>query len=293
MLYDRSYMRQLLNQNNSSFAIHLIITLSFSFLVLSLFAIFSETAHLFLFQNLSFTTSDHGFSIIWRGFTYLLIHDGPFHLIMNLLGIYFIGRNLEMQIGRNDFMYVCLLSALFGCLSWYFFNPDNQYLVGSSAIVMGCLSCYCLRNPESPITLLLFFVLPCRIKPKWILLTLLCYELYGFIFNELTGLSDIAHSAHLGGMCAGGFVFRYLRSGNRFPEFVFSSNYPSLGAFTEKFKTKSSPKPNQSNYKVNLSKYNFSQEEVDRILDKINESGFGSLSSSEKKTLEAAKELLK
>jgi hypothetical protein len=49
----------------------------------------------------------------------------------------------------------------------------------------------------------------------------------------------------------------------------------------------------ESNFKVNFSSSVDMQVEVDRILDKINEQGFGTLTEKEKQTLEKAKGLLK
>ena len=289
MLYDRPYMRRMMfNGEIKPFAVSLIITLVISFVFVSLLRLFSSEWYNLCFQFLSFKSSDHGITILWRLVTYILLHDGPFHLIMNLLGIFFIGRVLEIEIGKKDFIYLCFISAACGCLFWYIFNSQGQFLVGSSSIVMGCLACYCLRNPDNYITLLLFFVLPCRIKPKWILIGVLSYETYGFIFNEIGGLSEIAHSAHLGGMTAGAFVYFYLHTGRFFPKIILSPT----SVYRDFNKTKPN-KPLESEYKVNLRTSDLNEKEVDRILDKINDLGFASLTSDEKKTLENAKELLK
>ena len=49
---------------------------------------------------------------------------------------------------------------------------------------------------------------------------------------------------------------------------------------------------NNRSYSVNRASRNELQKEVDRILDKINNSGFGSLNDMEKATLERAKDFL-
>ena len=193
MLYDRPYMRRMMfNGEIKPFSISLIITLVITFIFVSVFRLFSSEWYNLCFQFFSFKSSDHGISILWRLLTYILLHDGPFHLIMNLLGIFFIGRVLEVEIGKKDFIYLCFFSSVCGCLFWYTFNSPGQYLVGSSSIVMGCLACYCLRNPDNFITLLLFFVLPCRIKPKWILIGVLSD------INRTTGMDTVGMLAQLG-----------------------------------------------------------------------------------------------
>ena len=92
-------------------------------------------------------------------------------------------------------------------------------------------------------------------------------------------------------MLTGAFVFRYLLSGKEFPKFVFASTHGK--------KTKDKPKlfgrkrsSAKASYAVDFSDQQSMQEEVDRILDKINENGFGALTQEEKNILEKAKGLL-
>jgi hypothetical protein len=120
------------------------------------------------------------------------------------------------------------------------------------------------------------------------LLGALAIEVYGFIFSELTQSTGIAHSAHLGGMIGGCFVFLYLQSGKEFPLITFkkSSNKSNIS------QKSSNRKVSKVSYKVNISNPVDLQREVDRILDKINDEGFGSLTNEEKLTLEKAKGLL-
>ena len=115
-------------------------------------------------------------------------------------------------------------------------------------------------------------------------------EIYGFIFSELQGATGIAHSAHLGGMMSGAFVYSFLKSGRYFPSLVFKSSSRFNNKTTRPSKKNKIKKPN---FKVNLSSSTDIQVEVDRILDKINDQGFGALSEKEKHTLEKAKGLLK
>jgi membrane associated rhomboid family serine protease len=266
----------------------LIVVLIFCFLVNSIISVFSSSINNSIFENLYFSTKSISNYLFWTPLTYSFFHDGPFHLIFNLLGLYFIGRAVEFDIGKTNFIYLLCIGSAIGAFFWLTFNSSGQFLLGSSSMVMACLSMYCLKQPDNPITLLLFFVLPCKVKPRWILIGVLSIELYGFLFNEISSSSDIAHSAHLGGLLAGSLVFYLLRQGKNFPSFVFDvskSKFPSK-------KTWPSTVDN-SDFKINLSSTSELQKEVDRILDKINESGFGSLTSKEKITLDKAKSLLR
>jgi hypothetical protein len=159
---------------------------------------------------------------------------------------------------------------------------------------MACLSFYCLKQPDNPITLLLFFILPCKLKPRWILIGVLTVEIYGFLFSEINASSAIAHSAHLGGLSAGAIVFLFLRSGREFPHFILKINPSNRISKSVKAGWKdSSINVDKNTYQVNFSNSAELQREVDRILDKINEFGFGALTQDEKLTLDKAKGLLR
>jgi membrane associated rhomboid family serine protease len=225
---------------------------------------------------------------LWTLVTYACLHEGPWHLVLNLLAIFFMGRALEDDLGPKMMTWLTLAGAASGALLWFVFNIDGGGLVGASAIAMAFVTTFCLRRPEQPITLLLFFVIPCTLKPKWILWSLLGIETYGFLFSELNGSSGVAHSAHLGGMLAGLFFFGYVWSGG-----IFSGKRPRLQKPSWLKISKQLGKPGApAGYSVNLDDREMVEQEVDRILDKINEKGFGSLTEDEKRTLDKAKSFL-
>jgi membrane associated rhomboid family serine protease len=288
MLYDRSYMRSPSELLKRSFCDQLIIILISCFVLQSISSLIfgsREINHSFGF-GLNNLLDGH----IWTVFTYGLVHDGPLHLIVNLLGIHFIGRPVEDFIGSRKFRYFVISSLFCGAVLWVTFNTDEyQYLVGASAIVLACLCFFCILQPNQPITLLLFFILPINIKPKWVLLGTLGLEIYGFLMTEIGGNGGIAHSAHLGGMLCGAVTFFIIQRKLTFPyrfKFTNSDYKPNSGS------TSSKTSHISRKFRVNFVDNHSIKDETDRILDKINEKGFGSLTSSEKETLEKAKKLL-
>ena len=108
-------------------------------------------------------------------------------------------------------------------------------------------------------------------------------ELYGFVFSELKNTSNIAHSAHLGGMIAGFILSTSLGKSLVLPKFSFKSSK------IKSIKLKSPP--SVFNYSINSKTASDLEIQVDKILDKINEKGFGSLTDQEKRLLEKAKTL--
>ncbi len=298
MLYDRSYMKKPFAGGLRSSIDKLIVVLIGCFLVQVVYALFSGASldqglHVewFWFSGLFI---DRGF--VWTIATFPFFHTGPLLLIVNLLGLHFIGRSVESELGIRNFYWLCALSVFFGALLWLVFHYSDQsiYLSGSTCVVLSLLTFFCFSHPDRPITFLLLLVLPVTIKPKYILMGVLGLELFGFLFWELRGSAGGAtYSSHLGGMLAGAFVYWFILSGRVFPSFVFTTKKPKASSFGKKpsfFFTKT--KAAKPSYSVDLSDHQVLQAEVDRILDKINEKGFGALSQKEKNTLDKAKGLL-
>ena len=313
MLYDRPYMRQSAGfQRNIPMFGWILIVLGVVFLLQNILQLFFGMDGLLnarggavggLLPNW-FALSDGNLEHfrIWTLLTYSLFHGSLFHLLANGLIIFFIGRMVEIRLGAELLLKLYLFAAFLGGVAWALVNwgGSGGIVIGASAGALGLLIYFCLRNPNEPITLLLFFVIPVTVLPKWIAWGVLGLETFGLLFSEigssreLFGEAKLAHSAHLGGMAAAFLFFRYenwfrafslpkVRLGKREGKESVSPRYKvnvSGAAKTKSTPTRSTKK------KTNL------REEVDRILDKINSSGFGSLSEEEKETLNRAKELL-
>jgi membrane associated rhomboid family serine protease len=263
------------------------------FIIQSVIELFTGSLLVKELLSLSHNGLKNGF--IWQLVTYGFLHDGPLHLIFNLLGIHFIGRSLESMVGQKLFLTSIVISLFLGGLMWLSFNPKTVNLIGFSSSVLGVVTLYCLIKPEDKINLLLFFILPVSIKPKFILYGLIAIEAYGFLFVELKLGSPIAHSAHLGGIITGYLIY-FLEIKKSFlsdlltklPRFTMQVSTNSKGSKSPKFATKQKNK-----YTVKFDSHQSIQQEVDRILDKINSDGFGALNQREKSILEKAKNFLK
>lgn len=230
---------------------------------------------------------------LWTLLTYALLHGGILHILGNLLGIYFFGREVITYTGERRFLSLFLASIALGGL---FFAAANWHqggaVIGASAAVSCLLVVYACLNPNQPITLLLFFILPVTIRPKYLAWGMLAIDLVGLLFYEILGghlLFGWAHSAHLGGMAAGWIYFRYVHQREwRFPDQRTEIELPKWF----KRARKAPPAAQTPAYKVNLTTRESLRAEVDRILDKINSQGFGALSAEEKRILDEAKDLL-
>lgn len=229
---------------------------------------------------------------VWKLFSYALLHDNIVILLANGLGIYLAGRELLPLLGSKRFCSLVLAAALTGAVAWLALHAsrgDDGILVGASAITTGLFIVFACTYPEKEIEFLLFFVLPLRVRPKMAAWVLVAVELACFAFSEVAGgkfNTHIAHSAHLGGILAGWIFYRYFHARNgwdRAESPVFTR--PTWLKLWQKDKNK--PK-----YKVNITPPADLKAEVDRILDKINNTGFASLTDEEKRLLDEAKDLL-
>ena len=194
-------MRQNLTPRLKCITDFLILSLIVSFIIQSILKLFG--VDLSILRSFGFSLESVMSGLVWTFFSYSFLHEGPLHLLFNILGIHFISRNIEYSLTRDSYIMLFLFSVLFGSITWLAFNLDGGFLIGTSAFVMASLTRFCLMRPDNPITFLLFFVLPLSLKPRYLLLGVVGLELYGFIFSELQNTSNIAHSAHLGGMIAG------------------------------------------------------------------------------------------
>ena len=231
---------------------------------------------------------------VWTLLTYSFLHSYPglFHIFANMLGLYFIGRVIEPIIGAKPFLFLYLSSAIVGALFYLslHMNPSQGLygLVGASASVSGILAFFCLIKPEERITLLVFFILPVSLKPKWLLRGYLAITILFLFSEELTGAANIAHSAHLGGILTGFIYYRFFYKYSSSPFYQFQEPTIELPKWFKKQKKHFS----NIRYSVNYSDQKKQMKsEVNIILDKINLHGFGSLTEKEAETLKKAHSL--
>ena len=74
----------------------------------------------------------------WRLVTSGFLHDGPLHLVFNMVGVYFLGQLLEPRLGPWRFAALYAASLFAGSLGVMLLSPENPTL-GASGAVFGLL----------------------------------------------------------------------------------------------------------------------------------------------------------
>lgn len=204
----------------------------------------------------------------WHTLTYGFCHDvqNIFHLLFNMLGLYFLGRSVEGRYGRTEFYRIYLISMVICGVLWLLRQQafgTNGRLLGASGAVLCIEMLFVFNFPTARVILMVFPV------PAWVMGILLV--LMNFSNSPSTG---VATDVHLTGiLCATAYFFLGLN-------FRFLGDVQ--GSWRRWLRRHAGPK-----LKIhNESSVGHDADEADRILAKIHEKGQDSLSSKEKKFLE-------
>ena len=191
----------------------------------------------------------------WTLITYMFLHANIWHLFFNMLGLYFFGPRLELEIGSRHFFWLYLVSGLMGAALSFVFTPYTS-IVGASGAIFGVLYGFAHYWPREPIYI--WGVLP--IEARWLVIGMAALSLFGGFGG---GGGGIAHFAHLGGF-VGGFVYiKWL--GRRRSARKFGAEAPSFSPSTADLK-RWSRIPRDRLHEVNRA-------EFDRIMAKLNSAG--------------------
>ena len=284
MLSDRSYMRDAHPDRKVSVLTWLIAAIVAAFVMENVFLrIFNSGSWV---EALALSVSGLRAGHVWTLATYSLLHspDNLLHIVCNLLGLYFLGRELLPLLGEKRFLGFYAAAVVLGGLAWSAVNWRlGGSVIGASAGVMGLLILFACFFPDQELTFLLFFIIPVRLKPKYVALSCAGFDLFGCVFYEILGkvspFGPIAYSAHLGAMAAGLLYYRFVHSPSSWRKARERRSGIELPA----------PRPA---FRVNLENCSDLRADVDRILDKINSQGFGALTAEEKRRLDEARDLL-
>jgi membrane associated rhomboid family serine protease len=134
----------------------------------------------------------------WTVVTYLFVHAGLWHLVFNMLALYFFGPRVEARLGGRRFIALYGISGLVAALTSLVFTPHSA-IVGASGAIFGVMLGYARYWPRALIYV--WGVVP--IEARWFVLGMTALSLFGGFGGVQSG---VAHFAHLGGFL-GGFLY--------------------------------------------------------------------------------------
>jgi len=236
----------------------------------------------------------------WTPITYMFVHVGVWHVLANMYGLYLFGPRLEQTLGSKKFAWFYVFCGLGGVVFQMLFIRTGG-LVGASAAVFGVMTAYAMQWPDDEIYLM--FVLPMRVRTLVVAL---------FVFNLVMGVvatgdgggTNIAYFAHVGGVIA---AYAYMRMAASTgidqvrqrvaslpdadePPRAIPRNLPRRERGDEVDDIVAKSKAIAAKRAVTLAPSSRRREakadELNRVLDKISETGIDSLTGDERKVLE-------
>ncbi|MEM9346088.1 MAG: rhomboid family intramembrane serine protease [Planctomycetota bacterium] len=206
---------------------------------------------------------------VWRFVTYQFLHAGLFHILFNMIGLYFFGPMMEQWWGSRRFLAFYLLCGIVGALPMILLVvigvfPAEVVLVGASGAIYGVLIGAAALYPNQEVRLL---IPPIPMKLRTMAIVFLTIS----FISVLAGSNDGGNAAHLAGAALGFLLVKK-------PGLLSWADRLSAQAIQDGY--------TQGRYEKKMKKEQATREEVDRILSKVSEQGLQSLTKREKRILQ-------
>jgi membrane associated rhomboid family serine protease len=145
---------------------------------------------------------------VWRWITFQFLHFDEWHILFNMLGLYFFSPMVEGVLGRRQFVIFFLICGLGGAAAFVAlarFHGVDATLVGASAGIFGVLVAAAILNPNAEIR---FAFTPISMTLKWFVII---YVGIAFIVVYRFGQNAGGEASHLGGAIVGFILMRNRR----------------------------------------------------------------------------------
>lgn len=244
-------------------------------------------------QILSFiempSAPDHFITRPWTLLTYMFVHFDVWHILFNMLWLYWFGQIFLLSFGEKQMVGLYLWGGIAGGLLYLlsynlfpYFDGKEGLMCGASASIIAIVVATAFRMPDYKINLLFLGAIPL----KYIAIVTIIIDLL-----SVTSANGGGHIAHLGGAIIGyWFIARWEKGKditapiNRLIDRIVTLCKPRPKIKISRSHTRrTTTRPEtDAEYHTRKKKEN---EEIDIILDKIKKSGYSSLSTEEKKRL--------
>lgn len=231
----------------------------------------------------------------WTFITYMFVHTQIFHILFNLLWLYWFGKIFLLFFNQKQLFGVYIFGGIAGALFFIaaynvfpYFNSsvENSSLIGASASIMAIVFAASFYRKDFEINLLFLG----NVKLYYIAVFIVILDIFSMTSTGKDGSTMISnniggHIAHLGGISYGVIFASFYKKGKD----ITSSFNKMIDGINNLFKKK--PPKMKVTYKRPETDYEYNgrkkkeSDEIDLILEKIKRSGYSSLSSEEKKRL--------
>jgi membrane associated rhomboid family serine protease len=215
----------------------------------------------------------------WTFVTYMFTQRGFFHLLFNMLWLFWLGKIFLEFLSKRQFIFTYLAGGiagsvvfliLYNTLPVFSTSVNNAVLLGASASVSAIVVGTAVLVPHYSIRLLFFG----NVRLVYLALAFVVLDLIG-----IAGGNPGGNIAHLGGALLGYLYISQLKNGNDWSKLFVrkEKKHPFKVYKNENPVASKTSKPDQAY--------------IDAILDKILQSGYKSLTNAEKDALfKASKE---
>jgi len=272
------------------------VLVKFLFINITVFFILKVIAIFFLLFNLnrvdliSFLGVPSGLSQLlnrfWTPFTYMFVHEQLWHLLFNMLWLYWFGRIFLQYFTGRTLGSLYVLGGLGGAMLYvvafntvpYFIVMGDSLMIGASAAVMAVVMGAAFYRPNVRLNLLFIG----QVRIVYIAIAVFLVDL----FSLRSGVNEGGHVAHIGGAMAGYIFALQYRRGRDITGWVSSliDGLVNLTKPRKRVKMKVEYRKRETDLDYN-ERRNSQQAEIDAILDKLKKSGYSNLTPEEKKKL--------
>lgn len=254
--------------------------------------LFTETIHLFCWASGSEAVYMRYYQLFalpvsfatlltqpWSAITFMFLHADVWHILFNMLWLYWFGEIYQLYMRDRRLLPLFIFGSLVGGLLFMLISmmlPPLQagiaggYLVGASAGIYAIMFAATALNPDHGVSVILFG----RVPIKYIALASFLLSYVTITHGNAGGMIS-----HIGGALFGYLYIKSLQAGTDW----FRPLDGLAGLFKPKSKLRATHVAQKSSSATTAN--SSEQKRLDEILDKINKSGYNSLSKEEKEFL--------
>jgi membrane associated rhomboid family serine protease len=215
----------------------------------------------------------------WTILTYMFVHGDFWHILLNMLVLFFFGPPLEAMWGGREFTKFYFLCGLGGVALSFVLAPQVG-LIGASAAMYGLMLAFAMNWPTTPIYVWGIF----PVQARWLVAFLFLVSLVSALGDPSQG--GVSHLAHLGGLVTG-FIYLKLdwRASEKLDRLKKSTRVRRLAIVPRDEAEEEGAQQTLGAPAARVDERHL-LDAVDRVLDKISAEGMSSLTADERRLLD-------